>query len=216
MRSCGGEKVGTDTTFWTAYRLTDVQFSTVAVTDDSADGCGQPRPRLPSAVSPAIVHFLLVRTCVLSRGELRSEPGPPRRINPVDARPRGASERQVHAASTGPTRAGSLDIPPVSEPGRVGPVIVQLSIALVPATVPRLDPPQANRLATVHDRFRSLTCAIHRAGSWPHARHHLTNSIGSIRRSPVSVLWTKVWGRLSLRPSSRCVSPASNRHCRSS
>ncbi len=79
----------------------------VAVIDDSADGCGQPRPRSPSAGSPGIVHFLLVQRCVFSRRELRSEPGPPRRINPVDARPRGASERHVHAASTGPTRAGS-------------------------------------------------------------------------------------------------------------
>ncbi len=94
----------TVTTCWTTDRLTDVQFSTVAVIDEAADGCGKLRPRSSSAVSPGIVHFLLVHTCVFSRRELRNEPGC---ANPVDARPRGVSERHVHAASTGPTRAGS-------------------------------------------------------------------------------------------------------------
>ncbi len=44
---------------------------------------------------------------------------------------------------------------------------------------------------------------MQRDGSCPHARHHLTNSTGSIRRSPVSVLWTNVCGFLSRWPSSR-------------
>lgn len=76
----------------------------MAIIDDFADGCGEPRPESPSAASPGIVHFLLVHRCVLSRRELRSEPGC---ANPVDARRRGASERHVHGASTGSTRAGS-------------------------------------------------------------------------------------------------------------
>ena len=74
----------------------------------------------------------------------------------------------------------------------------------------RVDPDSTAR------HLRSPILVMHLAGSWPQARHHLTNSTGSIRRSPVSVLWTNVWGFLSLWPSSRCVRPASSRHFRSS
>jgi hypothetical protein len=48
-----------------------------------------------------------------------------------------------------------------------------------------------------------------------HALHHATNSTGSMRRSPISVLWTNDGGLRRRLASARCVRPASVRHFRS-